>query len=222
MPIFSFSKNERTIVDRIDSLLTIAHKQVEKFTELVNFFAEGNRAAFSAAGNEILSIERQVDALHRELRVAVARGTFFGGIRDNIIMIIGQIDRITKKVKEASSFLSFDAIDGKIASSLLKSDDMIRLNRALLGSMAGIESMVKSLRINRDAIFAQIDLMKEHEEVADLYKRNLLQNLFANKKPMDEISLIQIRDLIRETFVIVESAEEIAESMLILVAKGYV
>lgn len=222
LQFFSLSKKERSIADRIESLLVIAHKQAEKYTELVSYFAEGNHSAYSTTRNEILSLERQIDSDHRSLRVEVAQGTFFGGIRDNMITIIGQIDRLAKKTKEASSFLSFEGIEGEIVPSLLRSDDMIRLNRALLGSVATMESMVKSLRISRQSILNQIDLMKEHQEVADHYKRNLLTSLFANRHGINAISLIQLGDLIRATYSIVDAAEEMAESMIILVAKGYV
>jgi predicted phosphate transport protein (TIGR00153 family) len=207
LPSFSLGGREKFILLGVERHLSVC--------------AEEDPRARALLG-EVFAHESEADLIKRELSRMIAEGAFFGGVREDILSLIGTDDSIADATKDAARLLMMGA-DGDLAFLTTLRDEHMRLFQGhLLGAVNSLELLIQALRVDKSTVLARVRAVEDREEAADTEKDHLLRTLFGRPRTMDPVSIIQLRDFIFASDDIADNAENASDVVIVLVAKGYV
>jgi predicted phosphate transport protein (TIGR00153 family) len=216
----SINRKERAIFEGVLRLLDTVARTVDSFEASVSAFANGDVKSAEMV-KRIFDGETEADAIHRELGTKIAEGAFFGGVREDILNLLEKIDDIADSAKDAARYLSQDSRLTVEAKDTLGSPAMKSFIAALKSSVLELKTLVKALEQGKREALAKVSSVEEFEEEADTHKDVLLKALFSSNKPMDPVTVIQLRDFIFVADNIADNAEDASDVILVLIAKGY-
>jgi predicted phosphate transport protein (TIGR00153 family) len=217
----SGSRREREVFGGVLSLLDIVSSAVDSFEASVLAWAQGDTKTASVMVEKVFEGETRADEIHRELSLKIAEGAFFGGVREDILNLLEEIDNIADSAKDAARFLSSDSQLGIEAKDMLGSQDMRQFLAALKASVSALSGLVRTLNEGKKEALAKVHTVEQFEEEADSHKDAFLKSLFSSYQSMSPVTVIQLRDF---TFVaddVADNAEDASDVILVLIAKGY-
>lgn len=209
------AKKEREILDGIELHLMKVEEAVSYLVELVK---KGNGDQIIG---KIIKAETEADDIHRQLSLKIAEGAFFGGIREDILNLMEEIDNIADSAKDSARFIHMRGDMSKQALNFLSSETMSSFLYELKESVKSLSELIRSLEVSRKEALSRIHKVEENEERADTLKDTLLRELFSISSAMDPLTVIQLRDFIFSSDNIADSAEDASDVILVMIAKGY-
>jgi predicted phosphate transport protein (TIGR00153 family) len=216
---FSFlSRNEREVVTGLELLIDTALAAVEGFSGILKAAGAGEEKEASFV--RVFENEKKADELQRELNAKIAKGSFFGGIREDMLKLIENADNIADCAKDSARLLETGSIKGA-GAEFLRSPKMQDFVADLVASVKALRECVVALQKGRNATLAAIPRVEQLEESADAKKDELLKELFSRADKIDPLAVIQIRDMIYLMDDFADNAEDSSDVMLTMVAKGY-
>lgn len=219
-PSFSFGGREKSLLQGVEQHLSIVKGCVVTYQRFVAAFAVQDPAS-GTLFTQVFDLEAKATDIQRDLSHTIAEGAFFGGIREDILNLIGSDNKIADKAKNAARLLSVDAGGDAAFLNILKSEHMSSFQTNLLSSVNALESLIKALQIDKREVLSRVQAVEDYEEAADTEKEHLLRELFKRPRTMDPVSIIQLRDFIFASDDIADYAESASDIVLVLVAKGY-
>jgi predicted phosphate transport protein (TIGR00153 family) len=220
IPIFSINRKEQEIIEGIEQLLKLVRETVDHFSRFV--LGVGQKSGEMEQMFRIVSeTETKVDELHKELSLKIAEGSFFGGIREDILNLLEKIDNIADSAKDAARLLNVYRIDDPSVIDIFKSEDMNLFNKDLKESVEALSSLIEAFGKDKRTLLARVHRVEELEESADNHKEALLKRLFAHPTETSTLAVIQVRDFMFGADDIADNAEDASDVVLVLVAKGY-
>jgi len=218
---FSINRREKAIFDGILLLLDTVNRTVDSFEASVSAFAQGDTNSAEVAVKGVFSGETKADSIRRDLRTQIAEGAFFGGVREDMLVLLEKIDDIADSAKDAARFLSSDSRLVVEAKDTLGSKHMSSFLSALKSSVNALVELVRALEKGRKEALLKVQPVEEFEEEADSHKDALLKELFDSEQSMDSVTVIQLRDFVFVADNIADNAEDASDVILVLIAKGY-
>ncbi len=209
------AKKEREILEGIELHLMKVEEAVNYLVELVKN-GNGNQIV-----EKIIKAETEADDIHRQLSLKIAEGAFFGGIREDILNLMEEIDNIADSAKDSARFIHMRGDMSKQALYFLSSETMSSFLSELRESVKSLSELIRSLEVSRKEALSRIHKVEENEERADTLKDTLLRELFSISSAMDPLTVIQLRDFIFSSDNIADSAEDASDVILVMIAKGY-
>jgi predicted phosphate transport protein (TIGR00153 family) len=209
------ARKEKEIIQGIELHLVKAQEAVDYLVKLVKDGSEIKTV------ENIIRTETEADEIHRQLSLKIAEGAFFGGIREDILNLMEQIDNIADSAKDAARFIHMRGQMGDEAKAFLSSNNMSLFMEELRGSVNSLGELIKSLEISKKEALLRVHRVEENEERADTLKDALLRELFDKSGRMDPLTVIQLRDFIFSADNIADSAEDASDVILVMIAKGY-
>jgi predicted phosphate transport protein (TIGR00153 family) len=220
IPIFSINKREREIIGGIEALLKLVMDTVDNFARVV--VSVGLKSGETEQIFRIVAeAETKADELHKELSLKIAEGSFFGGIREDILNLLENIDNIADSAKDAARLLNLYRIDDPTALNLFNTEDMSLFIKDLKESVVALSNLMEAFSKDKRTLLARVHTVEEFEESADSHKEALLKSLFAQAKGTGTLAVIQVRDFLYGADDIADNAEDASDVVLVLVAKGY-
>jgi len=219
-PSFSLGERERSILRGIEEHLALVKSSVTAFEKVVEAVASGDPEVVSL-NERVFELQTRADQMKRELEAKIAEGAFFGGVREDILGLIGEINLIAKSAKDSTRLLVIGTRGDSSGVGILKSEHMTKFLAILLESLTALQTLVKALQEDRKAVVAQVHAVQECEERADLEKAALLTELFNFPRATDPVLTIELRDFIFAADNIADNAEDASDVVFVLVAKGY-
>jgi predicted phosphate transport protein (TIGR00153 family) len=210
-----FAKKEKEILQGIELHVSKVEEAVNYLTELVKGGDE-NRIV-----EKVLVAETEADEIHRQLSLKIAEGAFFGGIREDILNLMEEIDNIADSAKDSARFIHMRGQMSKQALEFLSSETMSSFVEELKESVKSLSELIRSLEVSKREALSKIHKVEENEERADTLKDMLFRQLFSISSAMDPLTVIQLRDFIFSSDNIADSAEDASDVILVMIAKGY-
>jgi predicted phosphate transport protein (TIGR00153 family) len=218
----SFSRKEGTILKRINEDLLLVRETEQELASLVSAVAESDLVACRERRNRTFDLESKADDLHRELSTQIARGAFFGGVREDMLNLIAKIDDIADKAKDAARLITLARVTDAKALEVLRSEDMKQFLANLDLAVVALQRLVEAFAIDRKTVLERVNVVEEYEKTADTFKQNMLVALFEKSSGgIDPVTLILVRDFLFCADDIADNAEDASDVALVLVAKGY-
>ncbi|HYC26528.1 MAG TPA: DUF47 family protein [Nitrososphaerales archaeon] len=124
MRFLNFGKKEDGIVQGVEDHLGVVRQTVDSFVKLVDSSAKGDDAGASAGLKGVLDGESKADDVHRNLSMQIAQGAFFGGVREDMLNLLEEIDNIADAAKDAARLLGQEEQLDDFSRSILSSDSM--------------------------------------------------------------------------------------------------
>jgi predicted phosphate transport protein (TIGR00153 family) len=211
------SRNEREVVTGLELLIDTSLAAVEGFSGILKAAGAGEE---KEAFVRVFENEKKADELQRELNAKLAKGSFFGGIREDMLKLIENADNIADCAKDSARLLETGSVRGA-GAEFLRSPKMQDFVADLVASVKALRECVVALQKGRNATLAAIPMVEQLEESADAKKDELLKELFSRADQIDPLAVIQIRDMIYLMDDFADNAEDSSDVMLTMVAKGY-
>jgi len=216
----SFSKEKEIVMD-IGKLLDIVIETVDSFVAAVGSAAVGDAESAKRHTEEVFSKEEHADTIHRELSLRIAQGAYFGGVREDFLNLLEEMDSIADSAKDAIRFLSSDAALSVEGRTVFMSEHMTSFLANLKLAVGALKALVATFDRGKEEILSKVHTVEDFEEAADFHKDLLLKELFSRAGSMNPVTVIQLRDFIFMSDDIADNAEDGSDVILVLVAKGY-
>jgi len=220
LPSFSLGGREKSLLQGVEQHLSTVKECVVTYQRFVAACAVTDPAS-GKLFTEVYDLEAKASDIQRNLSHTIAEGAFFGGIREDILNLIGSDNKIADKAKNAARLLSISAEGDPAFLDLLKSEHMSSFQTNLLSAVSALESLIRALQVDKHEVLSRVHVVEDYEEAADTEKDHLLRELFKKPRTMDPVSIIQLRDFIFASDDIADNAESASDIVLVLVAKGY-
>lgn len=219
-PSFSSGGREKSIMRGIEEHVVKVKECVATFEDLVSAAANGDPSAQSLM-EKVFKLESEADQMQRELEARIAEGAFFGGVREDILSLIEQVDSVADAAKDSARLLMMGTDGDPSGLAILRNEHMSRFLANLMSALTSLEELVKTIQINRKEIMKGVRMVEEYEEAADTEKAALLAELFRFPRTIDAVTIIQLRDFIFAADDIADNSENASDVLIVLVAKGY-
>ncbi len=221
IPGLSFESKERAIVAGILKEYSIVHESVLDFQKLTRASSSRDQAAVAGLVQKVLDSEQASADFRRSLSTEIAEGAFFGGVREDMLDLLGRLHDVADCAKGAARFIGSDAALDGFALALIASDSATEFFADVVGTVEALGSLLEAFELGRKEMMGRIPKVEEMERAADASKDEVTRALFAQAERPDPVTVIQMRDFLFTTDGMADRAQDASDVVLILVAKGY-
>lgn len=221
LPGISFSSKETAIMREIKEAVGIVRETEQRLPDLVEAAARGDLSGCMEMRSGIFELEAKAAAAKKGLSTRIAEGAFFGGVREDMIDLLGNVEAIADKAKDAARLITLAEITDPNAREILRSDDMKRFLSKLDQTVAALQELLGAFQVDRKTILQRVAPVEDHEVEADVYKQKVLTALFDRTRGIDPVTVILVRDFVFSADDVADYAEHASDVVIVLVAKGY-
>ncbi|MGI0092278.1 MAG: DUF47 domain-containing protein [Nitrososphaerales archaeon] len=219
--IFNFvSRGEEKVLERVVSNLDISIETSRHLLDLVNALKKHDYDAVEREYEEISSLEDKGDELHRSLVRKIATGSFFGGIREDLLNLLGLIDNIADEAKDAAKVFHQRRIPKETIDYLFK-EDVASFVSACIEAAEILRRAILALEKDKAKVLTLTEKTEESEERADTIRYKIIQNLLKNEINANVLDIVMLKDFLNIADGVADSAEHGSDVLQVLVAKGY-
>jgi predicted phosphate transport protein (TIGR00153 family) len=171
----------------------------------------------------ISDLEARADETHQRAVENVCSGSFFGGIREDILAMLEEIDGIADSAKGSAMIftqrrIADDAIDYMFRVDVLaffracvEATELFKAAVELLGKRNGKAEAIKAA-----------SEVEKGEERADAFRAKIVENLLHKDGPhLDVLDVVMLKDALFVADNVADHAENGSDVILVLIAKGY-
>jgi predicted phosphate transport protein (TIGR00153 family) len=169
--------------------------------------------------NIIDTLESDADRVHRECVVKICRGSIFGYMREDILLLMERIDDVADSTKEASRAITQRGIQESMLARFLNDNTREYIN-ASIDTVRYLVALIESLDGKSDTIIEHVKKVEQSEEYSDTLKNEVMRELFL-VDVYDILTIIQLKEFVQLVDRIADSAEDASDVVLIMLAKGY-
>ena len=139
------SRGENRILDQVVGHLEASIDAAHHLPILVSALQAHNRAAVLQECKLIGEIETRADALHQKAVEQISSGSFFGGVREDILLLLEEIDNIADAAKDSSRIFLQRDISSSAIDYMFKQDVLSFVNK-LVETAEALKKAVLALR----------------------------------------------------------------------------
>ncbi len=213
---------EREVLRLVESNLDLVIEASRHLETLVSALESHDRAKVKNEIKTISEIESNADDAHLNADERISSGSFFGGIREDIIVLLEQIDNIADAAKDSSRVFSQRQISTEAIDYLFKRDvrsyikKLVETDEALKVAIIALDEKRSKAEVIR--LSSEVELL---EEETDEIRGTLLENLLQNEIRADPLDIIMLKEFLEIADNVADCAEDASDILLVLVAKGY-
>jgi predicted phosphate transport protein (TIGR00153 family) len=218
---FSFlGSGERQIVNQIQGLLDISSetaRHVLKQVELLkNYDYEGVDREFEA----IDDLKTKAYSEHRSLVRLLSTGSFFGGIREDLLSISEMIVNIADTSKRCAMIFHDMQVPKEVVDYFFQGDVEAFLSTCINATEL-LKEAIAALEKNKNEVLSLTEKVEEKEADADDIHHSIVRHLYRNEINAKSLDIIVLTDFLHIADDIADYSEEASDVLVILIAKGY-
>lgn len=217
-----FSRGEGEVLDIVVSNLDFCTETARHLFPLVDALKNHDRAKALAEVKTMSDMETKADAMHQKAVETISGGSFFGGIREDLLGLLEDIDNIADAAKDSSRIFSQREIPFQAIDYLLKKDVggcMIKLIDAAEELKSAILAL--SEKNAKTKVVQLATAVERKEEEADDARATILDNLLKNEIKADALDIILLKQFLEVADDVADSSEDGSDVLLVLISKGY-
>lgn len=224
MPLSDFFKflgsGERQIVDRIVGLLDTSIASSQHLLSLVQDLKDHNSDGVAGEYAEIYNLEQQAHNVRRSLVRTLCSGSFFGGIREDLLTLCGLIDSIAHASKHSAMIFHDIMLPPEVIDYFFQEDVCSFISTCIEAAQL-LKEAINALEKNRDEILSLTEKVDQKEADADAIQHSIVQHLYKNEINTKSLDIIILKDFLHLADDIADDSEHASDVLQILVAKGY-
>ena len=218
---FGFAtRGEQVLLDRIIAMLEISIDSSRHLLSLVQLLRNCDYEAVNKEYEVIDDLEGRADHEHRNLVREICGGSFFGGIREDLLNLLELIDNIADSAKGAGQIFHEREIPKAVIDYLFK-EDVEGFISTCVETAELFKADIKALEKNKDEVLSIAEKVEESEERADEIHFRIIKNLFKNEINAKSLDIVMLKDFLITADNVADNSEHGSDMLLILVAKGY-
>lgn len=216
------SRGENQVLEQVIGNLDTSIEAARHLTTLISALKVHDRAVVLHECKMIGDIETKADSMHQKAVEQISSGSFFGGVREDILLLLEEIDSIADSAKDCTriflqreiSIVAVDYMFKKDVSSFV--DKLIETAEALKKALQALKEKDAKTEVVR--LCVQVE---RREEEADEIRNSILENLLRNEIKADPLDIVMLREFLEIADDVADNAEDGSDALLALIAKGY-
>lgn len=165
-------------------------------------------------------LERGSESEYRSLVRLLSTGSFFGGIREDLLSLLGYIDRISHASKH-SALVFYDMKPPKDVIDYFFQEDVGSFISSCIDAARLLKESVNALQRNKEEVLSFAEKVGEKETEADSKQHSIVRHLYKNEINAKSLDIVTLRDFLHLADNIADNSENGSDVLVILVAKGY-
>jgi predicted phosphate transport protein (TIGR00153 family) len=219
--IFSFlSSGERKTLERALAMLDNSIECAQHLLSLVLDLQKSNRDGANAEFQKIVDIERTVDDERRSLVRVICSGSFFGGIREDLLTLLERIDDISDAAKRSANIFHDMEVPQNVLDYFFQEDVGSFISTCISAAQL-LKDAILALEKNKEEVLSIAEKVEKKEEEADGIHHQIVQHLYKNEIDAKSLDIVLLKDFLTIADDIADNAENGSDVLQILVAKGY-
>ena len=214
------ARGEHDILTRVIAMLDISIDASRHLLSQVQFLRKYDYEAVNREYEAIDDLEAQADREHRALVREICSGSFFGGIREDLLALLELIDNIADSAKGAGEIFYELQIPKPVIDYLFKEDVQAFISTCVATAEL-FKSAIQALEKNRSEVLSLAEKVEESEERADEIHSKIIKHLFKNEIDAKSLDVVMLKDFLITADSVADNSEHGSDVLLILVAKGY-
>ncbi|MDA4130876.1 MAG: DUF47 family protein [Thaumarchaeota archaeon] len=214
------TRGEHQILDRVIGMLDISIASATHLLNLIQFLKKYDYDLVNKEYEAIDDLESQTDREHRTLVREICSGSFFGGIREDLLALLELIDNIADSSKGAGQVFHERQIPQQVVDYLFREDVEAFISTCIATTQL-LKENIKALEKNKEAVLGLAEKVEESEERADELRIRIIRHLFKNEIDAKSLDIVMLKDFLVTADDIADNSEHGSDVLLILVAKGY-
>jgi predicted phosphate transport protein (TIGR00153 family) len=214
------SKSEREVLRSLSKHVDIALESSKHLEFMLMRLKERDEVGVLREYGLIDDLETDADVFHRSVVSRISAGSFFGGIREDLLDMMEKIDSIVDSTKAAGKFLLYSKMNDKFLDYFFQSK-IIEFVQACESSVEALRDAINSLGSGKNSVITHAKLVENKEWEADKLKESVLHHILSVDSCNNALLIVQLRDFVLEVDDIANYAEDASDDLLVFVAKGY-
>ena len=224
MPIsdlFSFlGSGERKILGGVISLLDLSIESSQHLLSLVMQLKIRDYEAVDKEFETISNLESQADDERRNLVRVLCTGSFFGGIREDLLNLLDLIGNISHSAKHSAMVFHDSKLPKEVIDYFFQEDVASFITTCTSASQL-LKTAIQALETNKGEVLSIAEKVEEKEAQADEIHHSIVRHLYKNEINAKSLDIVELTDFLHLADDIADNAENGSDVLQILVAKGY-
>ena len=215
-----FSRGEKEVLNMVVANLDTALDASRHLLALVSALKAHDHKAVVRESNMISELESRADDAHLKSVEHIVAGSFFGGIREDLLGLLEQIDNMTDAAKDSARVF----VQRRIADPTIDyffREDVLSFVTTCVETAELLKTAVMSLAKSKSEVMKLSAEIEKSEEKADAIRGTILENLLKNEVGADPLDIMMLKEFLDIADDVADCAEDGSDVLLILVAKGY-
>jgi len=172
--------------------------------------------------DRIGELERKADGSHRDAVIAISRGVFFSGIREDFLQLMEHNDTVADSTHVAAKIISDTPIDPHSFQILYEEQDetVIELINKIKETVRLLQEAIEAIAVDAQLAVSKSLLVEHAEGESSAIRDRLIKRIFAHKKELDVLTLLQLRDFVLRLDDVASAAEDSSDIVIALVTKA--
>ncbi len=214
-------KEQRTL----ELLMIHLHDVVETVLQLeplLDSARNGDWKSVEAISDKISELEKKADSSHRDAVIAISKGVFFSGIRDDFLQLMEQNDTVADATHIAAKIISDTPIDTHSFHILYEepNETVFELINRMKETVHLLEESIKAIGIDAQLAVSKSLLVEHAEGESSAIRDRLIKRIFSHKNELDVLTLLQLRDFVLKLDDVASAAEDSSDIVIALVTKA--
>ena len=211
---------EQQILVRVLKLLDGSIETSSHLLPLVEYLKKYDYDAVEREYATIADLDENVAQDHRNLVRELCTGSFFGGIREDLLNLLELISNISDTSKRAARVFHERQVPRDVIDYLFK-DDIELFISTCISDAELLRDGIEALERTREEVLTLAEKVETKEREADTMKYAIIQDLFKNEINAKSLDIVMLRDFLETADDIADNSENGSDVLSILVAKGY-
>jgi predicted phosphate transport protein (TIGR00153 family) len=224
LPLSDFFKflgsGERQTLNRVVALLDMAIDSSQHLLILVQDLKTYDYDSVEKEFHIIDDLEGKTDDEHRALVRTICTGSYFGGIREDLLSLLEVIDNIPDSAKHAAEIFRDIQLSKEVVDYFFM-EDVGSFISTCIESVKEFKETVLALEKNKEDVLSLAEKVEAKEDGADEKHHSIVRHLYKNEINAKSLDIIMLKDFLTTVDDIADNAEHGSDILLILVAKGY-
>lgn len=215
-------KKERRVLELVTGHFAAVVRTVRQLEPLLEAAKIGDWTLVENITTGITELETVADGLHRDAVLAISKGAFFSGTREDFLELLELNDEVADATQNASRILAESPVESRSFLILYEEPtatvgDLVKL---LQTGVNRLEESLRSLEHDSEVAVSKALLVERAEEEGDEIKGRLIKHIMAHKANLEILTLLQLRDFVLKLDDIADAAEDSSDLVISLVAKA--
>jgi predicted phosphate transport protein (TIGR00153 family) len=215
-----FSSGERQTLDRILGLTDTSIDASKHLLTLVKLLKVYDYDGIGREFATISGLKTKAYSDHRELVRTLSTGSFFGGIREDLLTLTELIVAIADTSKRCATIFRDMNVPKEVVDYFFQGDVEGFLSTCITAAEL-FKQAIQALEKNREEVLALTDQVEQKEAEADEIHHSIVRHLYANEINAKSLDIIVLSDFLHIADDIADFSENGSDKLEILVAKGY-
>jgi predicted phosphate transport protein (TIGR00153 family) len=218
---FSFlGSGERQTLDRILALTDISIESAKHLLQLVEHLQNYDDEAVDREFALIADLKKRAYSERDSLVRLLSTGSFFGGIREDLLSLLETIVNIADTSKRCAMIFHDMRVPKEVVDYLFQGDVGAFLSTCITATEL-LKGAIQALERNKEEVLSLCEQVEVKEAEADEIHHSIVRHLYKNEINAKSLDIIVLTDFLHIADDIADFSEKGSDVLVILLAKGY-